>query len=210
MSFIDQLNWRYATKRMITDKVIPQEKLDNIIEAIRLSATSWGLQPFNVIVVKDKEMLQQIQPLAYNQQQIGEASALIVFAVWDKITQEKIDNFFNLISSERGIPAESLAGYKAMVEGSIFSMDDATASAWMARQAYIGLGTGLAAAAIEEVDTCPMEGFSAAALDEFLGLPAKGLKSVVILAVGYRDEDNDPTSKMKKVRISTEDFVVSK
>ena len=209
MNFIDQLNWRYATKRMIADKAVPQEKLDNIIEAIRLSATSYGLQPFNLIVVKDKEMLQQIQPLAYNQPQIGEASALIVFAVWDKITQERIDNFFNLISSERGIPVEALAGYKAMVEGSLLPLDEASAHAWMARQAYIGLGTGLAAAAIEEVDTCPMEGFTTTALDEYLGLTAKGLKSVVILAVGYRDEANDPMSKMKKVRIPTSEFVIS-
>ena len=209
MNFIDQLNWRYATKRMIADKAVPQEKLDKIVEAIRLSATSYGLQPFNVIVVKDKEMLAQIQTLAYNQPQVGEASAVIVFATWDKITQEKIDNFFNLISSERGIPQEALAGYKAMVEGSMLSLDDATASAWMARQAYIGLGTGLAAAAIEEVDTCPMEGFTTTALDEYLGLPAKGLKSVVILAVGYRDEENDPTSKMKKVRVPIDEFVVA-
>jgi nitroreductase / dihydropteridine reductase len=209
MNFIDQLNWRYATKRMIADKAVPQEKLDNIIEAIRLSATSYGLQPFNLIVVKDKEMLQQIQPLAYNQPQIGEASALIVFAVWDKITQERIDIFFNLISSERGVPVEVLAGYKAMVEGSLLPLDEASAHAWMARQAYIGLGTGLAAAAIEEVDTCPMEGFTTTALDEYLGLTAKGLKSVVIMAVGYRDEANDPMSKMKKVRIPTSEFVIS-
>ena len=209
MSFIDQLNWRYATKRMITDKVVPQEKIDNIIEAIRLSASSYGLQPYELIVVKDKEMLKQIQPLAYNQPQIAEANVVLVFAVWDKITQEKIDNFFNLIATERGVPVEVLAGYKAMVEGSMLTMDDATAAAWMARQAYIGLGTGLAAAAIEEVDTCAMEGFSPAALDEFLQLSAKGLKSVVLLAVGYRDEENDPTSKMKKVRTPKNEFVIS-
>jgi nitroreductase len=207
MNFIDQLNWRYATKRMIADKAVPQEKLDNIVEAIRLSATSYGLQPFNLIVVKDKEMLQQIQPLAYNQPQIGEASALIVFAVWDKITQVRIDNFFNLISSERGVPVEALAGYKAMVEGSLLPLDEASAHAWMARQAYIGLGTGLAAAAIEEVDTCPMEGFTTTAL--YLGLTTKGLKSVVVMAIGYRDEANDPMSKMKKVRIPTSEFVIS-
>ena len=209
MNFIDQLNWRYATKRMIADKAVPQEKLDNIVEAIRLAATSYGLQPYNLIVVQDKEKMQQIMPLAYNQPQVGEASALIVFAIWDKITQEKIDNFFNLISSERGIPAEALAGYKAMVEGSMLPMDETTASAWMARQAYIGLGTGLAAAAIEEVDTCPMEGFTTTAVDEYLGLISKGLKSVAIMAVGYRDEANDPTSKMKKVRYPINEFVIS-
>lgn len=209
MNFIDQLNWRYAAKRMIADKAVPQEKLDTILEAIRLSATSYGLQPYHLIVVQDKEKLKQIMPLAYNQPQIGEASALIVFATWGKITQERIDHFFNLISSERGIPAEALAGYKAMVEGSMLPMDDATAQAWMARQAYIGLGTGLAAAATEEIDTCPMEGFTTTALDEYLGLPAKDLKSVVVMAVGYRDEANDPTAKMKKVRIPMDEFVVS-
>jgi nitroreductase/dihydropteridine reductase len=207
MNLIDQLNWRYATKRMITDKVVPQAKIDTIIEAIRLAASSYGLQPYELIVVKDKETLAQIQPLAYNQPQIGEASALIVFATWDKITQERIDAFFTAISTQRGIPAEALAGYKAMVEGSMLPMEEATASAWMARQAYIGLGTGLTAAAMEEVDTCAMEGFTPAALDEYLNLSAKGLKSVVVLAVGYRDEENDPTSKMKKVRKSINDFV---
>lgn len=207
MNLIDQLNWRYATKRMIADQVVPQAKIDTIIEAIRLSASSYGLQPYELIVIKDKETLSQIQPLAYNQPQIVEASAIIVFATWDKISQERIDTFFNLISSERGVPAEALAGYKAMVEGSMLPMDEQTALAWMARQAYIGLGTGLVAAAVEEVDTCAMEGFSPTALDEFLNLSAKGLKSVAILAVGYRDEENDPTSKMKKVRKSKSDFV---
>lgn len=207
MNLIDQLNWRYATKRMITDKVVPQAKIDIIIEAIRLSASSYGLQPYELIVIKDKETLAQIQPLAYNQPQIGEASALIVFATWDKITQQRIDDFFTAISTQRGIPLEALAGYKAMVEGSMLSMEDAAASAWMARQAYIGLGTGLVAAAIEEVDTCAMEGFSPTALDEYLHLSAKGLKSVVVLAVGYRDEVNDPTSQMKKVRKSESEFV---
>lgn len=207
MNLIDQLNWRYATKRMITNQVVPQAKTDTIIEAIRLSASSYGLQPYELIVIKDKETLAQIQPLAYNQPQIVEASAIIVFATWDKISQERIDSFFNLISSERGVPTEALAGYKSMVEGSLLPMDEQTASAWMARQAYIGLGTGLVAAAVEEVDTCPMEGFSPTALDEILNLSAKGLKSVVLLAVGYRDEENDPTSKMTKVRKSTSDFV---
>ena len=207
MTFIDQLNWRYATKRM-TEKVVPQEKIDAIIEAIRLSASSYGLQPYDLVVVKDKELLKQIQPIAYNQLQIGEATALVVFAVWDKITPEKIDNFFNLIASERGIPLEVLAGYKAMVDG-LLQKDEATAFNWMARQAYIGLGTGLAAAAMEEVDSCPMEGFDTTALDELLGLTAKGLKSVVIMPLGYRDEANDSTANMKKVRKSTADFVIS-
>lgn len=209
MSFIDQLNWRYATKRMISDKIVPQEKINTIVEAIRLSASSYGLQPYHLVVVQDKELLQKIQSIAYNQPQVGEASALIVFAVWDKATSERIDTFFDLIASEREIPVEALAGYKGMVSGTVNGLDEATAFGWMSRQAYIGLGTGLAAAAIEEVDSCPMEGFNSAGLDELLGLSEKGLKSVVVMAVGYRDEDNDPTSHAKKVRTSTENFVIS-
>ncbi|MES2518887.1 MAG: NAD(P)H-dependent oxidoreductase [Bacteroidota bacterium] len=208
MSFLDQLNWRYATKRMTTEKVVSQEKINTIVEAIRLSASSYGLQPYNVLVIQNKELLQQIQPIAYNQPQITEATALVVFAVWDKVTPERIDAFFNLLATERGIPLEALAGYKAMVDG-VLNFDEVTASGWMARQAYIGLGTGLAAAAIEEVDACPMEGFNPAALDELLGLTAKGLKSVVILPLGYRDEANDPTAHAKKVRKSTADFAIS-
>jgi len=209
MSFIDQLNWRYATKRMAADKVVPQEKIDAIVEAIRLSASSYGLQPYNVLVIQDKEVLAKIQPVAYNQPQITEATAVIVFAVWDKATQERIDAYFNLISAERGAPAEALAGFKGMVEGTIANLDEATAFNWMARQAYIALGTGLAAAAIEGVDATPMEGFNPAGLDEVLGLAAKGLKSVLILPLGYRDEANDPLAAAKKVRKSTADFVVS-
>lgn len=209
MSFIDQLNWRYATKRMAADKVVPQEKIDAIVEAIRLSASSYGLQPYNVLVIQDKDVLAEIQPVAYNQPQITEATAVIVFAVWDKATQERIDAYFNLISAERGAPAEALAGFKGMVEGTIANLDEATAFNWMARQAYIALGTGLAAAAIEGVDATPMEGFNPAGLDEILGLSAKGLKSVLIMPLGYRDEANDSLAGAKKVRKATADFVVS-
>lgn len=209
MSFIDQLNWRYATKRMAADKVVPQEKIDAIVEAIRLSASSYGLQPYNVLVIQDKDVLAKIQPVAYNQPQITEATAVIVFAVWDKATQERIDAYFNLISAERGAPAEALAGFKGMVEGTIANLDEATAFNWMARQAYIALGTGLAAAAIEGVDATPMEGFNPAGLDEILGLSAKGLKSVLIMPLGYRDEANDSLAGAKKVRKATADFVVS-
>ncbi|PWK28533.1 nitroreductase [Arcicella aurantiaca] len=209
MNFIEQLNWRYATKRMVADKAVPQEKVNTIVEAFRLSASSYGLQPYNLLIIEDKELLKQIQPLAFNQPQIVETSTLLVLAVWDKATQERIDAFFNLIASERGIPVEALAGYKAMVEGRVNGADEASVFNWMARQAYIALGTGLAAAAIEEVDATPMEGFNPDALDELLGLSAKGLKSVVIVPLGYRDEANDPLANAKKVRKSTEDFVVS-
>lgn len=209
MSFIEQLNWRYATKRMVADKAVPQEKVNAIIEATRLSASSYGLQPYNLLVIQDKELLQKIQAIAYNQPQIGETSTLLVFAAWDKPTQERIDTFFNFIASERGIPVEALAGYKSMVEGKIGSLDEVSVFNWMAHQTYLALGTALAAAAIEQVDATPMEGFNPAALDELLGLSEKGLKSVVILPLGYRDEANDPLANAKKVRKSTEDFIVS-
>jgi nitroreductase / dihydropteridine reductase len=209
MNFIEQLNWRYATKRMISDKIVPQEKIDEIVEAIRLSASSFGLQPYNLLVIQDKELLEKIKPIAYNQPQITEASALLVFAVWDEITTERIDDFFNNIATQRGIPVEALAGYRSVVEGKTNAMTHAEAFNWMARQAYIGLGTGLAAAAIAEVDSTPMEGVDTVALDEILDLKNKGLKSVMVLTLGYRDEANDPLAHAKKVRKSKEDFLVA-
>ena len=207
LHFIDQLHWRYATKRMRTDLVVSQQKTDTIIEAIRLSASSLGLQPYHLIMIKDKQLLQKIKPIANNQPQITEATALLVFAVWDKATPERVNSYLHLIASERKVSIESLSGLKAMTEG-ILSLGEEYVFNWMARQAYIALGTGLVAAAMEEVDATPMEGFDPAGLDTLLDLPAKGLKSVALMTLGYRDEINDPIVKLKKVRRPTNDFVL--
>ena len=205
---IEQLNWRYAAKRM-TGETVPQEKLDNILEAIKLAPSSAGMQPYNVLVIDNKEIKEQIHKIANNQPQILESSHLLVFAAWEKVTTESLDKYMNLIATTRGISVESLAAFHSSISGGILSRSDEVNFQWSARQAYIGLGHALVAAATEQIDATPMEGFNAAALDEILGLKEKGLKSVVIMTLGYRDNEKDPYVKAKKVRRPNEEFFIN-
>ncbi|GAB2537975.1 NAD(P)H-dependent oxidoreductase [Rufibacter soli] len=199
MNLLQDLNWRYATKRMTGAKV-PQEKLDTILEAIRLSASSMGFQPYNVLVIEEPQLRKQIQAVAYNQPQIVEASHLLIFAAWDPLTDAQVDEYIQNIASERGVGIETLQGFGDSLKGGIKSRTPEENFHWAAKQSYIALGTGLVAASAVKVDSTPMEGFQPAALDELLGLKEKGLRSVSILALGYRDEENDFLAKAKKVR----------
>ncbi|GAB2806332.1 NAD(P)H-dependent oxidoreductase [Ferruginibacter profundus] len=208
MELLENLNWRYAVKRMTGEKV-PQQKVDAILEAARLSASSGGLQPYKIIVVEDEAIKKQLQPAAYNQPQITEASHLLVFAAYEKITAQDIDDFITLQATVKNIPAESLAPFKERLTGTYLPRTDADNFNWAARQSYIALGTALIAAANEAVDATPMEGFDPAAFDDILGLKALGLKSVALLALGYRDEANDFLAKAPKVRKDMKDFVVN-
>ncbi|PSK89246.1 NAD(P)H-dependent oxidoreductase [Taibaiella chishuiensis] len=198
MELIEKLNWRYAAKRM-NGKKIPAEKLDHILEAIRLSASSAGLQPYKVLVISDAATKEKLKAVAYNQPQITEASEVLVFAAWDKVNEQHIDDYMAYIASERGVSLESLDAFKANF-GKILSRPAEEQFAWTSRQTYIALGTGLIAAAVEEIDATPMEGFDNAAVDELLGLQQKGLKSVSILTLGYRDDEQDWLAPLKKVR----------
>ncbi len=206
MSIINALNWRYATKRMDGTEV-PQNKVDNILEAIRLTPSSFGLTPYSLIVVKDKKILKQINAEACQQPQLLEGSHLIIFAIWDKITEKQVDDYMALVSSTRNVPVTALGDYKKMIWGMVSSMSPADVNNWSAKQAYIALGAGIATAALEEVDATPMEGFNPAKLDQVLGLQAKGLKSTVLLMLGYRDVKNDSLVKAKKVRRAKKDFI---
>jgi nitroreductase / dihydropteridine reductase len=207
MELIENLNWRYAVKRMTGEKV-PQQKVDAILEAARLSASSAGLQPYKIIVVEDDAIKKQLQPAAFNQPQITEASHLLIFAAYENITAQHVDDFINLQANVKKIPAESLDGFKNMLLSNFVSRDEAANFNWAARQAYIALGTALIAAANEAVDATPMEGFNPAAFDEILELDKSGLKSVALLVLGYRDEANDFLAKAPKVRKEMKDFVV--
>lgn len=204
---IQKLKWRYATKKMNPAKAVPQEKVDRILEAIRLTATSSGLQPYEVLVVTNAEIREKIKAIGWNQAQITEGSHLLVFAAWDNYTAERINMMFDLTNDERGFKNEGWENYRNMLLSTYPSRDAETNYQHAARQAYIGLGTALVAAAEEQVDSTPMEGFDPAALDEILGLRAKGLRSVVILPLGYREEDKDWLVNLKKVRRPTAKFV---
>lgn len=204
---LQKLEWRYATKKMEPSKVVPQEKVERILEAIRLTASSSGLQPYEVLVVTNPALREQIRPHAWDQSQITDCSHLLVFAAWDNYTAERINMMFDLVNEQRGFKNEGWENYRQTLLNSYPQRDAETNFQHAARQAYIGLGSALIAAAYEEVDSTPMEGFDPAKVDEILKLRERGLRSVVILPLGYRAEEGDWLVKLKKVRRPREQFI---
>ncbi|HCE94673.1 MAG: NAD(P)H-dependent oxidoreductase [Burkholderiales bacterium GWA2_64_37] len=204
---LNKLQWRYAAKKMNPAKAVPQEKVERILEAARLAPTSSGLQPFEIIVVTDPAVRAKIQPIAWNQAQITDGSHLLVFAAWDNYTADRINMMFDLTNDQRGFKNEGWENYRQMLLNSYPQRDAEVNFQHAARQAYIGMSAALIAAAFEEVDSTPMEGFDPNALDEILGLRARGLRSVSILPLGYRAEEGDWLVNLKKVRRPREQFV---
>lgn len=202
MSLKDSLSWRYATKRMTGGKV-PQEIVDKILEAIRLAPTSFGLQPFKVIVIEDEKLREEIFNTACQQPQIKEASHVLVFAANRNVSAEQVQEYMELIATTRNIPVESLNAFKAMFDGIVAGSAEQN-FVWTARQAYLAFGVGIVAAALEQVDATPMEGFNPQALDTILGLEAQNLGSTTILTLGYRDAEHDHLADVAKVRKSTD------
>ena len=204
---LKKLHWRYATKKMNPAQAVSDEKVDRIVEAARLAATSSGLQPYEIIVVKSKAVREQMKPKAFGQSQITDGSHVLVFAAWDDYTPERINMMFDLHNTERNSKDEGWENYRKMLLGSYPTRGAEVNFQHAAKQAYIGLGTALIAAAYEEVDATPMEGFDPAGIDEILGLKARGLRSAVIVALGYRDTAQDWLVNLKKVRRSGAQFV---
>jgi nitroreductase len=198
--FIEKLNWRYATKKMDPLKKVPEEKIERILDAIRLAPTSSGLQPFEVLNVKNPILRGKLREVAWNQSQVTEGSHLLVFAAWDNYTEARINAVYDRIDQERGVKNEGLDAYRKRLLSTYPQRDSQTNYEHAARQAYIAFGFALAAAAVEEVDCTPMEGFEPEKVDEILGLRALGLRSVLLLPLGYRDRDNDWLVNLKKVR----------
>ena len=207
MSLIDKLQWRYATKKMNPAKAVPQDKVDQILEAIRLTASSSGLQPYEVLVITNKEIREKIKPIANGQSQIVDCSHLLVFAAWDNYTAERINAAFDMTEKIRNFTSESGTAYRQMLLKAYPARDAEVNYTHAAKQAYIGLGTALIAAAYEAVDSTPMEGFDPHALDTILDLREKGLRSVVMLPLGYRKADEDWLLNLKKVRRAKENFI---
>ncbi|WP_209330832.1 NAD(P)H-dependent oxidoreductase [Lunatimonas salinarum] len=204
---IENLRWRYATKRMSGNEV-PEDKLETILEAVRLTATSNGLQPFTLLLVSDLEVRKKIQQAAFNQPQIVEGSHLLVFAAWKTISEQRIRTYFEQVYRERNLPAGSLASYEQSLINRFASMSEKDQFEWAARQAYIGLGSALIAAAEERVDSTPMEGFNPEEVDSILQLEKLGLGSATMLAMGYRDQQADPMVHAPKVRRPMEELLV--
>jgi len=206
-TLLDKMQWRYAAKKMDATKAVSQDKVNRIIEAARLAPTSSGLQPFEVIVVTNKDIRTKIQAVANNQAQITEGSHLLVFAAWDTYTADRINHHFDLTNAERGGTNEGWENYRQMLLKSYPSREAQVNFEHAARQTYIGLGAALIAAAFEEVDSTPMVGFDPKSVDVILGLGAKGLRSVALLPLGYRAKGQDWLENLKKIRRPVSEFV---
>ena len=209
MSLLDSLKWRYAVKRMNGNK-IPEATMNTILEATKLAPSSFGLTPYNIIVVEDEATRKKLQPHFYNQPQVGESSALVIFATWNSITEKEVAAYMQEIAEERGVPVESLNDFAGYINGSIKNLTAEQLQIWAAKQTYIALGFALVAAATEEIDATPMEGFKPDAVDEALGLKELGLHSAVAVTLGYRDAANDYLSGAKKVRRASEKLIIRK
>ncbi len=204
MNLTESLKWRYAVKKY-SDKKVTDVDLRAILEAVNLSASSAGIQPYRIIVVGNPEIRKKLSEEGYNPQ-ISEASHLLVFAAIANLSETHIDEYMHRMSVIRGLPLESLDNFRKILVANITGRTQEENFIWASKQAYIGLGTGIAAAAELRIDTTPMEGFNPDRFDELLALKEQGLKSVVLLALGYRDAEKDPFVNAPKVRLALESF----
>lgn len=207
MQLLETLQWRYATKKMDPARAVPADKVERIIEAARLAPTSSGLQPYEILLVTNADVRQRIAAVAWNQQQVVDGSHLLVFAAWDNYTADRINHMFDLTNDVRGFKNEGWEAYRQQLLATYPQRSAEVNFSHTARQAFLGLGAALIAAAFEQVDSVPMEGFDPAAVDEILGLQARGLKSVAMLPLGYRQEEGDWLAKLPKVRRARDQFV---
>lgn len=206
-TMLEAMNWRYATQQFDTTKKVTPEQLQLLEEATRLSASSFGLQPYKVIVVTNPAVREQLKVAAWGQPKITDASHLFVFAARTNVDLAYVEQYFQLISATRNIPVESLQPLRDMMTGFVTGKSKEALTDWATRQAYIALGTLLVTAAHEHIDAGPMEGFDPKKFDEILGLAAMNLESKVAVAVGFRSAD-DKMATMAKVRFPASEFFV--
>ena len=199
MQLIESLKWRYATKKMDATKKVSEQDIDCIKEAVQLSASSYGLQPYTVLDIRDSELRKEIHPMCWNQSQITDASHIFIFCNYNKVDEQDVDSLIRLTSETNEVPIEKISGYGDFVKGKLKEKSEIEMFHWSAKQAYIALGNALTACAELNIDSTPMEGFEPEEVNKLLGLNDKGLNACVILAIGYRSLD-DKTQYSKKVR----------
>ena len=207
MSLLDKLNWRYATKKFDPTKKLSNAQLDELLSAVQLSPSSYGLQSYKILVVEDPEIRKQLREAAYGQAQLTDASQVIVFASETVIDEELVVKYIENISKTRHIERKDLSAYEQTMTGTVDRLAEDQKITWSHKQAYIALGVLLTAAADLGIDACPMEGFMNGKFDEILGLKEKGLTASVIATIGFRAE-NDDYSKMAKVRRPKEELFI--
>ena len=203
MNIIEKLNWRYATKKFDPNQNLTNEDINKIKEIIRLSPASYGLQPYKVFVVVNQSTKAALRAVSWDQPQITDAPALLVFARNKNYTTTEVDNYIDNIVDTRGIPKEALGAYEGMMKHAVNSLTEDQRAVWVEKQIYLALGNLLTSLAVEGIDACPMEGFDKEKYDEILGLT--DMTSVVICPVGVRDQ-SDETQNYKKVRKPIDDL----
>jgi nitroreductase len=204
-NFIDNQKWRYATKKFDSSKKVSTLDLEILKEAIQLSSSSFGLQPYKVFIIEDPNIRTQMQPMAWNQSQITDASHVLVFANNTKFGAVEIDEYIQNLVQTRGIPPESVQGYADFMKMKITALDPEIKSTWTSKQTYLALANLLNAAAELKIDVTPMEGFEPEKVNELLGFNNLGLNASLIATIGYRHEE-DATQFYKKVRKSKEEL----
>lgn len=207
MSIIEQLKWRYATKKFDKTKLLSEENIDIIKQAFNLTATSFGLQTIRLVVVKNKNIREELLPHAYNQRQVVDASHLFVICIQDNITNTDVDNHFNNVQEIRETPKAILEPFKKDLMSMMASKTLAERQEWSTKQAYIVLGNLMTVCAMEHIDACPMEGFKPEVFDDILKFKEINLKSVLLLPVGFRAHD-DKFAEFKKVRKQLTEAVI--
>ena len=208
-AIIPALEWRYATKRFDDSKTVSDADIETLKNAVNLTATSFGLQPFRVALISDQATKDKLQEAAYNQVQVGTASHVFVFAAKTNVTPEYVDDFIRRLAAGRELGYEALSGYGDYIKGSLKGKDQEFLQAWNTRQAYIALGTLMATAGELKVDGCPMEGFDIEQFNDILGLKEQGLTAVVMCPVGYRSPE-DASQHYAKVRLPLDELFIGK
>ncbi len=207
MDIIECLNWRYATKKFDTSRILEERKIDIVKNAFILTATSYGLQPLKMVVISNKDLQQELVAHSYGQKQVAQASHVLVLCIDTVIDSEYIKDYFKLVKQTRNTPSSVLKPFEDDLIKSFGKKDRKNLEEWATKQAYLALGNLLTICAIEGIDACPMEGFVPKAYDEVLDLYNKNLKSVLVLPIGYRSKD-DAFAGFKKVRKTLDDTVI--
>ena len=206
MQVLDSLRWRYAVKKFDDGKIVPEEKIDTIKEAFNLTASSYGLQPFKLVVIKNKEIQNQLVEHSWNQKQVAQASHVLVITVPKSYSTEEVSSYFNRVKNIRNTPDEIINPFQEFLTNTVASKSQEELLAWNKNQAYLAMGNLLTICALEEIDSCPMEGFIPEKYDEVLGLEGQNSTSVLVLPIGYRAED-DYMKSQKKVRKNLEEVI---
>jgi len=199
MKITDSLKWRYATKKFNPELKVSEENIEQLKEAVNLTASSYGLQPYKILIIENPEIREKLKSAAWGQSQITDSSALFLFCNYTGMGPDKVDNYLKLRADINNLNVDDSKDYGDMMKSMLSSLTPEQISVWTSKQTYIALGTLLAASAELKIDSCPMEGFDKEQFDAILGLKEKGLTASVLAAIGYRD-DSDPFLAFKKVR----------